>query len=368
MVSPMRFGLLVVAGLAALGCGSTPTAPPEHLEPTTTGEAFGGTSCSAVRPPTEPDLMAWDPGSRANLKLLHERGVVAVRYAAAGCNVELEVLNCTGAGTYAFSPYSARETKIAKSARDLFAELPLGAARLEGKVGHGRALRTDYVLAGIFAAPSFDAFPAASLKGTGCERATHVVAKLYVGGFAMAAGEAESLSAGASFFGVGAGASQDRSAERLASEGSPDACDEAQRGGTSHPLCSVPLRVGLVPIAERGAKAAPVEPPVDPAERARVLESVRRALDAQPTAPLPSGIAPSGALDGAKGRLDVAAFPWGQVTVDGRAVGNTPILGLELPPGQHLVVVTNPSGQTAKTKVTILPGQKSSVKLTLSGP
>ncbi len=41
--------------------------------------------------------MAWDPGSRSNLNRLRRQGVVAVRYAAIGWNVELELLsNCIG--------------------------------------------------------------------------------------------------------------------------------------------------------------------------------------------------------------------------------------------------------------------------------
>lgn len=240
--------LLVLAGAA---CTGSATSPP-LLAPTSTGDAFGAQECSALRPPTEPDLMAWDPGSRANLKTLAERGVVAVRYAAEGCDVELEVLNCTGEETYAFSPYAATDTKIAKSTGDLRAELPVGAARLGGSVGGGRALRTDYMLAGVLAMPSLEAYPTAKLRGSGCERATHVVAKVYVGGFAMAAGESERISGSASLFAVGAAeASEERGVERLASEGRADACQKAQRDGVLDPGCSVPLRIGLVAIAGR---------------------------------------------------------------------------------------------------------------------
>ncbi len=204
---------LATALSALLGCGSRRAVAQDQLDVPGTREAFDGTRCSALRPPTEPDLMAWDSGSRANLKQLHEQGVVGVRYRAEGCNVELEVLDCVGTGVaYSFSPYSATETKIAHSEQDLYTQLPLGAARLGGKVGGGRALRTDYMLAGVMATPVMKAFPSAQLKGD-CERATHVVSKLYVGGFAMAAGRSETLAGEASVFGVGAGASQVRRAD-----------------------------------------------------------------------------------------------------------------------------------------------------------
>lgn len=242
---------------ASLGCGPSIATAPPLLEPTKTKDAFEGVQCSAIRPPTEPDLMGWDSGSRLNLKQLQESGVVGVHYKAKGCNVELEVLNCVGKGAeYRFSAYSATETKMARSQRDLFTDLPIGAARLGGKVGGGRALRTDYMLAGVLAMPVMKAFPASKLEGD-CDRATHVVSKLYLGGFAMASGESQSLEARASIFGIGAGGSQDRTAERLATEGSAEACAKAQREGTREPTCSVPLRIGLTPVEGRAEGSCP---------------------------------------------------------------------------------------------------------------
>jgi formylglycine-generating enzyme len=240
----------------ASACGPTSAVAPELLDPAKPKDAFDGMNCSAIRPPTEPDLMAWDPGQRLRLKQLGEQGAVGVRYKAEGCNVELEVLNCVGKGTpYSFSPYSATETKVAKSQRDLYTELPLGAARFGGKVGGGRALRTDYMLAGLLATPVMESFPAERLEGD-CKRATHVVSQLYLGGFAMAAGESETIAA-ASLFGVEAGVGQDRSAERLQAEGNANACQKAQEESTRESGCSVPLRIGLTPIAGRVAGSCP---------------------------------------------------------------------------------------------------------------
>ncbi len=41
--------------------------------------------------------------------------------------------------------------------------------------------------------------------------------------------------------------------------------------------------------------------------------------------------------DHAVGNLYVGSYPWGRVYVNGEAVGTTPIVGLELPPGVHLL-------------------------------
>jgi len=149
--------------------------------------------------------MGWDSGSRLNLKSNQEQGVVAARCKAEGCNVELEVLNCIGEGTYAFSPYSATETNTAKSARGLYADLPIGAACLGSKVGGDRALWTDYMLTGVYRMSSFEAFLVSKLRGSRCDAATHVVSKMYVDGFGMVAGVTETLEASASVFGAGAG-------------------------------------------------------------------------------------------------------------------------------------------------------------------
>jgi len=215
--------------------------------PTTTSEAFGGVQCSAIRPQTEPDLMAWDPGSRSNLNRLRGEGVVAVRYEAVGCNVTLELLShCIGTtGKYRFSPYSANQRKVAHNASELFAQLPIGAASFGAGVKGGRALRTDYMLAGQYALPPDATFRAADLKGVDCARATHVVSAIYVGAFVMGAGESRQIDAKTTLFGASLGASSSADVDVLSSEGDAEACTVAQRDGTESYRCAVPLRIGL---------------------------------------------------------------------------------------------------------------------------
>jgi hypothetical protein len=251
--------LLTLAG-AACGGGAGIAPRPDLPKATETGDAFeGGVKCSSVRAQTEPDLMAWDPGSRANLATLRRQGVVAVRYKAEGCNVELEVLsNCIGsAGKYSYAPYAATDTKIARNNQELYAELPIGAARLGGKLKGGRALRTDYLLVGMASLPIGSTYLASDLHGPDCERATHVVSRVYLGGFAMAAGEAGSLEAAASVFSAKAGGSTSEAVEHVAHEGIAEACETAQNEGTENAKCAVPLRVGLLPINGRAEGGCP---------------------------------------------------------------------------------------------------------------
>src|SRR6478735_2657193 len=94
-----RLSLGIVVSLLGMGCGGGLPNPATPPKPVLTGEAFDSTSCSAVRPKTEPDLMGWDSTSRASLNSLKDQGVVVVHYEAVGCNVQLEVLsNCIATG------------------------------------------------------------------------------------------------------------------------------------------------------------------------------------------------------------------------------------------------------------------------------
>jgi len=161
--------------------------------------------------------MAWDPPSRLNLARLRAKGAVAVRYHAVGCNVEFELLsNCVGAGNYEYTPYSANEHKTAHNANELYAQLPIGAARLTGKLSGSRGLRTDYMLVGQYALPPETMPRKGDLRGADCDRATHVVSSVYVGGFALVTGEARTLDDAATVFGAGAESRLSASAERLA--------------------------------------------------------------------------------------------------------------------------------------------------------
>lgn len=194
--------------------------------------------------------MGWSAVERANLSRLRHEGIVAVRYEAKGCDVSLEVLpRCIAkGGNYAFSPYSATESITATDAQQLHTALPLGAARLEGKLENGHALRADRRMVGMVALSAAASFSQRDLEGPDCGRATHVVSAVYLGAFAIEAGDKQAIAAAASFFGAGASGSTGRATERLEAEGDPHACDLGLGELKEHPLCAVPLRVSLVPV------------------------------------------------------------------------------------------------------------------------
>ncbi len=230
--------------LGLVGCG-----PPLPPEPPPLPSTVWGAACTAKQ--GEADLMGWDAGSRANVAMMRRQGVVAVRFSSEGCKVELELLpNCLGVGAYTFAPYPATESRVAHDALELGAKLPLMSIDIGGKLKAGRALRTDFDLAGVMALPIGRPYSRADLHGQGCDRATHVVNRVYLGGFSMMVGESRSIEAAATIFGASLGGSAVTDGERLAAEGDAEACKSAQKSGVESPLCSVPLRLGLLPINE----------------------------------------------------------------------------------------------------------------------
>jgi outer membrane protein OmpA-like peptidoglycan-associated protein len=265
-------------GLVLLAACSPPQIAGKPLAPTTTQDAFKGTSCSAVRPQTEPDLMAWDPQSRGLLSVLHRREVVVVRYAANGCNVELELLsNCHAKGAYEFAPYASRSFKLAHNENELFAQLPIGALDIAANLSGDRAIRTDFMFVGIDSLPDDATFRSTDLAGIDCPRATHVVNRVYLGGFAMAAGESRTLDATSTFLGTQAGAKSAASIRQLDSEGNVEDCETAQRDGKPNGGCQTPLRIGLLPIERPipGARSTDTSTPPETSPRAGVSAPTR---------------------------------------------------------------------------------------------
>jgi len=98
------------------------------------------------------------------------------------------------------------------------------------------------------------------------------------------------------------------------------------------------------PTAARSTPAAvPSTTPPSPREAAVV-----------PTAPTPPPSTPAPPI---QGWLLVLPKPWAEVTVDGRALGPTPIDRIPLAPGSHAVILTHPQYQPFTRKVEIRPGE-----------
>lgn len=243
---------MAAAGLACGETAKTPAAPTAATSPT--GAALDAPRCAPAPPNPELNLAGWDLASRTTLASAKARGVVVVRYAVQGCAASLSVLpSCTAPDTYTFSPYAATETKTARTASELYAEFPIGAASLSGKLDGARAIREDVVLVGVESLKTTAAIAPADLVGE-CAGATHVVRAIHVGGFGLTAGPQKDLEGAASAFGApGPGTS---AIERIRQEGDPDACADAQKKGAPSARCGAPLRIALTPL-----RADPACPP-----------------------------------------------------------------------------------------------------------
>jgi len=236
-------GSLVITAVVSSACASG------GLQRQPLAELPSEKACDALNPPREPDLMALDAADRAAFAAVRGQGIAVVHYEQHGCDIKLELLNnCLAPGQYQFVPYREQQTKSAKDANELFAKLPVGALSVAGKLNGQRALRADYMLAGMAQLPiGFNVDPS-QLVGE-CGRATHIVTRMYLGGFTMAAGESEELAAQASVF-VDVGASTKSSLERVRYAGDPKSCEESWRTQNESVGCSTPLRLVLLSLAE----------------------------------------------------------------------------------------------------------------------
>lgn len=77
-----------------------------------------------------------------------------------------------------------------------------------------------------------------------------------------------------------------------------------------------------------------------------------------PSVPPPIGAAPDVASPSEPGRLYISSRPWGQLFLDGRLIGNTPIAGLALPAGTHVLRVARPGFRVYEREITVVPGQQ----------
>ena len=81
----------------------------------------------------------------------------------------------------------------------------------------------------------------------------------------------------------------------------------------------------------------------------------------RPTLPAATGqvvaIPPAPAPAPAAGTLSISSFPWGELSVDGHRVGNTPQAGILLRPGKHTVRVSRDGYQAFETTIDVAPGE-----------
>jgi hypothetical protein len=57
-------------------------------------------------------------------------------------------------------------------------------------------------------------------------------------------------------------------------------------------------------------------------------------------------------------RVNIQAFPWARVYVDGQSVGETPLADLEIAPGRHEIRAVLPDGRVLIREVVLESGSR----------
>jgi eukaryotic-like serine/threonine-protein kinase len=120
-----------------------------------------------------------------------------------------------------------------------------------------------------------------------------------------------------------------------------------------------PPRVVEQPTAP--PRVTPAPPPASPTPAAtradpRVTPPTTDPRPAARPAPPPARVVV------APGRLFINSIPWGQLSIDGQLVGNTPMVGLEITPGTRRLRVTRDGFRPFELEIQVAPGQE--VRLT----
>ena len=236
---------LALISLAACRKGNLAGQTAQSSAPTL--DAARPNRCGYANHASKPLVVDWPAAERAALESRAMQGPVAVHWE--GCEIEV-LTTCNGVGDYAYSGLNPKqETVRIKNADELYANLPVGAASLEGKLERFGSLEVDMTVIGRKEADHYH-FPREELAGR-CAEATHVVTGLTVGAFTFFAGQGAAIGGSAKVGNAGAGVESSSSSELLNTDGDIEACREATQDDFEPPPgCGSLLRVELVPVDE----------------------------------------------------------------------------------------------------------------------
>ncbi len=242
--------------------------------------------CSVGKSQDRPLVVEWPSADRGQVEThAHNRGLVVVRYS--GC--EMQVLEqCNAPVTYGYSPMTRkRDHVVMRDADDLYANVPVGAAKLEAQLARSGQLDVDMMLVGRWEAER-TAVRLDELQGA-CEGATHVVSALTVGAFTFTAGADAAAGGGVSVLGARGGAASTSKRETLNADGDENACARSSDYDRRPPSgCGALLRLEVVPLgaaAPASERLANVQTPADPP-----------ASLAEPSAPVVTAVVATGPL------------------------------------------------------------------------
>lgn len=240
--------------LAVAGCNQHPLTRPSPTPPTLADA--GLTRCALAPSQLRPLVVEWSAADRGSLEVRLKAGVVAVRYE--GCTLQL-LPDCRVPGDYTYHGFTRKhDTLTIRSTDDLYAEMPIGAGRLETRLARSGELQIDMTLVGEYQAVRHG-FTADELTGA-CLGATHVLAAAQVGAFSFHARAETSTDTSATH--------ADAGRVLLSSDGTTSACEATSPAATAAPAeCGAPIRLEfspLLPAAARSSAAPPAQPTPEP--------------------------------------------------------------------------------------------------------
>ncbi|MFT3771256.1 MAG: hypothetical protein QM820_38060 [Minicystis sp.] len=302
MTRSLPFLAVVLAGCSAPALPDPPARP--LMDRTTAGQD----RCILARSHDRPFVIEWDATDLASFEAKAARDVVFVRYE--GCRMAV-VYGCSDDGlpgrygTYApprFTSGTLEQVSI-KDEGELYAQLPLGAASLAGRVQAGQSLQMRYYVTGVAMATRDSVYRGDLAGNPRCAGATHWVWAYNLGAFSLDAAEHAEAKAGLSGARSEAGGGAARSAESIKRGGDLESCKTQDQRA-----CRTPIRLALRTIEEGDrpvlAATPPPSPPVSPgASTAATARTLRASAEAKKAAR--DGVACLADLDQAA-RLDPA--------------------------------------------------------------
>lgn len=257
MNASKRVTALVFSVLGALpfvaACGSSKDLVKDAGSPATPPpmpEAFTN-KCDAAKGQLRPLVVEWDAPDRAALESQSRQGQLVVRYE--GCSFEvLRRCKAPKRFTYAYTGITPKDEVVTMSnVKELYASIPVHAAKFEAKLAAGSKLSAEMRIVGEYGVPG-DTPAIDQLEGD-CQGATHVITALTIGAFSFGAGSNKEMSGSAAVMGAGVGAKDGSQSEKLSKDGDPASCNESKRGDQAPPeKCGALLRVEMAELRAKG--------------------------------------------------------------------------------------------------------------------
>jgi hypothetical protein len=203
--------------------------------------------CASTTAQSRPLIVDWPSSERAEIEARARRGLVVVR--ADGCRLEV-LRRCAPkkAAAYGYVAITPKTDRVAlRDATELYANVPVYAAKLEGELKRSGKLEVAMTIVGQW--DTADPTPRVDELDGDCTGATHVVTALTVGAFELSSSRAFEAGAKAEIAGFGGGGKTESGQELLNRDGDHASCEKATDRDDRPPSgCGAALRIEVVPL------------------------------------------------------------------------------------------------------------------------